>query len=84
VFSRKKDRRGFSFKKHSRKKFVAKRRNHKQAKMDYKQISVQKWDREVVCRTRLLARAAVGTREGDERGRRGRQAMAGNLGRSGS
>jgi len=73
VFSRKKDRRGFSFKKHSRKKFVAKRRNHKQAKMDYKQISVQKWDREVVCRTRLLARAAVGTREGDEEDKRWRE-----------
>jgi len=46
----------------------------KQAKMDYKQISGQKWDREVVCRTRLLARAAaVGTREGDEEDKRWRE-----------
>jgi hypothetical protein len=41
--------------------------------MDYKQISVRKWDREVVCRTRLLARAAVGTREGDEEDERWRE-----------
>jgi len=73
-FRGKKDRRGFSFKKLSRKKFVTKRRNHKQAKMDYKQISGQKWDREVVCRSRLLARAAaVGTREGDEEDERWRE-----------
>lgn len=73
-FRGKKYRRGFSFKKISRKKLVAKRRNHKQAKMDYKQISGQKWDREVVCRTRLLARAAaVGTREGDEEDKRWRE-----------
>ncbi len=38
-----------------------------------KQISVRKWDREVVCRTRLLARAAVGTREGDEEDERWRE-----------
>jgi hypothetical protein len=37
-------------------------------------ISGQKWDREVVCRTRLLARAAaVGTREGDEEDERWRE-----------
>jgi hypothetical protein len=41
--------------------------------MDYKQISVRKWDREVVCRTQLLARAAVGTREGDEEDERWRE-----------
>jgi hypothetical protein len=41
--------------------------------MDYKKISGQKWDREVVCRTRLLARAAVGTREGDEEDERWRE-----------
>jgi hypothetical protein len=41
--------------------------------MDYKQFFVRKWDREVVCRTRLLARAAVGTREGDEEDERWRE-----------
>ncbi len=72
-FRAKKTEEVFLSKKHSSKKFVAKRRNHEQAKMDNKQISVRKWDREVVCRTQLLAREAVGTREGDEEDERWRE-----------